>query len=194
VKAITLYQPWAFLVAWGFKTLETRSWGTPYKGELAIHAAAGKPRWDLFVDPKNEELARETVGACTLRAGSVLAVAHLDGVLEIDGFTSMHMEESHTGLEIPDKRVVQQTSSLLGYAWKQGKTRPRGAIALGDGTSRSVRNEFAFGDLSMGRWAWQLSRVVVMHSDIPCRGRQALWNVPDDVVSAIRAHVIDPTF
>lgn len=39
MRAITLYQPYASLVAVGAKTIETRSWGTPYRGPLLIHAS-----------------------------------------------------------------------------------------------------------------------------------------------------------
>lgn len=38
MKAITLHQPWASLIAWGEKQYETRSWDTQYRGLLAIHA------------------------------------------------------------------------------------------------------------------------------------------------------------
>jgi len=44
VKALTLTQPWAYLVAVGAKTIETRSWRATYRGPLAIHAAKGFPR------------------------------------------------------------------------------------------------------------------------------------------------------
>ncbi|MFZ5688643.1 MAG: ASCH domain-containing protein [Bacillota bacterium] len=43
MKAITLWQPWASLVAIGSKKIETRSWATKYRGPLAIHAAAKTP-------------------------------------------------------------------------------------------------------------------------------------------------------
>ena len=43
MKALTLTQPWASLVACGAKTIETRSWRTPYRGPVAIHAAKGFP-------------------------------------------------------------------------------------------------------------------------------------------------------
>jgi len=43
MKAITLWQPWAQLVAIGEKTVETRSWPTKYRGEIAIHAAKNLP-------------------------------------------------------------------------------------------------------------------------------------------------------
>lgn len=38
-KAITLWQPWATLVAIGAKQFETRSWMTCHRGPLVIHAA-----------------------------------------------------------------------------------------------------------------------------------------------------------
>lgn len=41
MKALTLTQPWASLVAIGAKCIETRSWSTPYRGRLAIHAGKG---------------------------------------------------------------------------------------------------------------------------------------------------------
>ena len=44
MKAITLTQPWATLVAMGAKQVETRSWSTAYRGQIAIHAAKGYPK------------------------------------------------------------------------------------------------------------------------------------------------------
>src|SRR5688500_9634413 len=47
MKALTLWQPWASLVAVGVKTIETRSWPAPnsLNGErIAIHAAAKRPK------------------------------------------------------------------------------------------------------------------------------------------------------
>jgi activating signal cointegrator 1 len=42
MKVITIWQPWASLVAIGLKAYETRGWTTEYRGELLIHAAK---RW-----------------------------------------------------------------------------------------------------------------------------------------------------
>lgn len=38
MKAITIKQPWATLIALGEKQFETRSWQTKYRGPIAIHA------------------------------------------------------------------------------------------------------------------------------------------------------------
>lgn len=43
MKALTLWEPYATLVAHGFKEVETRDWYTNYRGPLAIHAAKRKP-------------------------------------------------------------------------------------------------------------------------------------------------------
>jgi hypothetical protein len=61
MRAITLTQPWATLVAIGAKKFETRSWNTDYRGPLAIHAALKFPmaaRWLLASDPFRSEFIK----------------------------------------------------------------------------------------------------------------------------------------
>lgn len=43
MKALSLIQPWASLIALDAKRIETRSWATRYTGPLAIHASATMP-------------------------------------------------------------------------------------------------------------------------------------------------------
>jgi hypothetical protein len=38
IKSLTLIQPWASLICDGRKTIETRSWPTKHRGDIAIHA------------------------------------------------------------------------------------------------------------------------------------------------------------
>lgn len=39
MKVITIWQPWASLITYGHKQIETRSWPTRYRGEILIHSA-----------------------------------------------------------------------------------------------------------------------------------------------------------
>lgn len=39
IDALTLWQPWAQLMAWNWKTIESRSWSTKYPKRIAIHSA-----------------------------------------------------------------------------------------------------------------------------------------------------------
>lgn len=42
IKVITVWQPWATLIALRVKRLETRSWATKYRGPLAIVSVGPK--------------------------------------------------------------------------------------------------------------------------------------------------------
>lgn len=44
MKALTIRQPWATLIASGVKTIETRTWATKHRGPLVIHAGAALDR------------------------------------------------------------------------------------------------------------------------------------------------------
>ena len=77
MKALTLTQPWATLVANGSKRIETRSWSTLYRGHLAIHAAKGYPKWAKETCEEEDfatALDQEVAG---LPTGCVLAVCRL---------------------------------------------------------------------------------------------------------------------
>jgi hypothetical protein len=74
MKALSLTQPWATAVALGIKQWETRSWATGFRGEVAIHAAKGFPRWAKdFALMEHEEgrLPKD------LPLGSIVCVAEL---------------------------------------------------------------------------------------------------------------------
>lgn len=75
MKALTLTQPWATLVAIGAKRIETRSWRTSYRGALAIHAAKGFPKWARETC-EEFEFARE-LGPNPLPLGAVVATCRL---------------------------------------------------------------------------------------------------------------------
>ncbi len=78
MKALTLTQPWATLVALGAKTVETRSWRTNYRGILAIHAAKGFPisaRELCTESPFCEALSGVGYG---LPRGFIIAICRLD--------------------------------------------------------------------------------------------------------------------
>jgi hypothetical protein len=75
IKAISLWEPWATLMARGVKRHETRHWATDHRGRIAIHAAktldlAGAP--DLLC---LSLLGRDWSAACA--RGAVVAIGDL---------------------------------------------------------------------------------------------------------------------
>lgn len=85
MRAITLHQPWASLLAVGPKKHETRSWKTKHRGWIAIHAAKRFDRLVMNACAKfNEELEEMgyRVGYVRPPLGAVVAVAKLCTIIK----------------------------------------------------------------------------------------------------------------
>ena len=77
MRLISLWEPWATLMALGAKRVETRSWSTSYPGWLAIHASkGGLSKRDLADYLAKPEFAWALQGA-TLSPGRIVAVVKL---------------------------------------------------------------------------------------------------------------------
>lgn len=71
MKVITIKQPWATLIAEGYKEYEFRTWKTKYRGEILIHAGKGidKKAMERFKHlnleyPKGQIIAKAKLTDC----------------------------------------------------------------------------------------------------------------------------------
>lgn len=86
MKAITIWQPWASLLACGAKQFETRSWATSYRGPIAIHAAKKDISDVLRILPRDiADQMKKAIGTewKDLPTGAVIATAELVNVWNI---------------------------------------------------------------------------------------------------------------
>lgn len=85
MKAISLWQPWATLMALGLKNIETRSWPTKYQGALLIHASLKMNRSLLAISgPIKEALSqRGFTSIADLPRGGIIGKVELIGCLKI---------------------------------------------------------------------------------------------------------------
>lgn len=165
MKAITLTQPWATLVAIGAKSVETRSWfvGPAQRGvgaqplglPLAIHAAKGFPTEAQMLvaeEPFTSALRRAFPNAASPREcidqlprGAVIATAVLLHCVTVE-----HLEHA--------PHILTQT-------------------------------ERAFGNYGAGRYAWRLWDVRALVEPIPARGSLGLWewDAPMDLEARLAA-------
>ncbi|CQR74146.1 ASCH domain protein [Sporomusa ovata DSM 2662] len=160
MKAITILQPWASLIACGKKQIETRNWATKYRGPIAIHAGARFDRklWNLsLVDPIRNALDDLGYGNRNdLPLGAVIAIVDL-----VDCYYIVH----HPGTDID----IAKNINIGAESMTEDKHDPDfGKYIV------PTEQEFAFGDWTPGRYAWILENV---HSidPIPAKGRQRLW-------------------
>lgn len=107
MKAITLTQPWATLIAIGAKVIETRGWQTMYRGELAIHAAKGFPDHCVhltYTDPFRRHLmAAGFDTAADLPLGVIVARARLIEIYPTDDERCEGLLHNHGAR--PDERA-----------------------------------------------------------------------------------------
>ena len=176
MKALTLTQPWAALVAIGAKHIETRSWATSYRGPLAIHAAKGigsvGGAMGLMSLCRTEPfraalLAGGILGTPLLPRGAIIATCEL-----IDCVPTVH-----PGI-----------ANEPGKPWFTGAHKGVGQHYY-EVPPPQDSNEFAFGDYSPGRFAWLLADVKLLPRPIPCKGALGLWRVDAPALAAIAEQI-----
>lgn len=116
MKALTLTQPWATLIAYGRKRIETRSWSTSFRGRIAIHAAKGLGPVGGKRGLKDQCLARpfsNYIAGWNVPLGAIVAVATIVKVVQIDmGVRAEVLSQTTT----PDEFMFGDYTSGR-YAW-----------------------------------------------------------------------------
>ncbi len=176
MKAISLWQPWASLVACGAKPYETRHWAPPRAliGQpIAIHAAKKIDKGAaLFAEELMygqhdnhsglaerieatwgdcpDELMGKFGNAC-MPIGCVVCTATLDAAFQLGEIAEVD--------GYPSARVIaRMTSRIGGDAWH---------VPLDD-----------FGDYSRHRWAWLLRDVKPLKPPAAAKGAQGFFELP----------------
>ena len=98
MKAISIQQPWAWLIVNGYKDLENRTWATKYRGRVLIHA----PK---TVDKTGFQAQREWVQASGIQIPDDLPTGAIVGEATITGtVTASHSPwfEGPVAIELAD--------------------------------------------------------------------------------------------
>jgi len=153
MRAITLYQPWATLIALGLKRFETRHWATTWRGEIAIHAGAARTDWNKL----QRELAHYRSGQYTCGNGSLADVyfRYQTGLLPNGLRLNEPMPFSAVLCIVKIVDCIPMTPDFI-----IGQT----------------REERAVGGWAPGRYAWQLEMVEQFAQPIPAKGGQGIWH------------------
>lgn len=185
MKALTIRQPWASLIAAGVKTIETRSWSTKYRGPLAIHAGKRRPghgevgdwcfddcghdRGWIAPTDGHDGYTGEPIPSIVgdfMPLGAVVATCTLADVIPIvapGGFVG------HT-IGVLDPGEDGDPDGL--WEWRP----PQDG---GEAHSTSWHNrtdQLPFGDFTPGRYAWLLTDIAPC-DPVPAKGRLGLWDL-----------------
>jgi hypothetical protein len=132
IPALTLWQPWASLIAIGAKPYETRSRPPPHRlvgRRIAIHAAARKPRRS-DLDSETHRAMCEAFGSVhrfpTLPLGVIVCTAILAEALPVEHVPHDRLGDYSTGrwawrledVRRVDPHVPAKGLQLWGWPWR----------------------------------------------------------------------------
>jgi hypothetical protein len=167
--ALTLWQPWAYVVAGGWKPVENRDWPPPawlLGRYFAVHAGARYSEADaLWMRDERERLGLPHAPPAEhgIARGAIVAVARLAGAVELEPAEPISIEVARSGAPPPARRVRQTFGQLSADQVERVRASP----------------------WTSGPWAWLLEDVVAVPA-VACRGAQKLWAVPDEVADLVR--------
>lgn len=147
MKAITVHQPWAMLLAFGEKEYETRSWATKYRGPIAIHAGLHSVTLKRFMAKQDWQNAHPDSFFQRLRE---VVLRHRDP-----------FKASYGDAEFFPQGAIVAVGELVAMHMRYPPD--------------LSEQEAAFGFFGDGRVAWQIANVRRLETPIPARGQQGLW-------------------
>lgn len=166
MKAVTVRQPWATLIAVGAKRVETRSWATRHRGVLAVRAAKafpGEARRLCWYKPLYSPLSD---AGCVRINYRYQAVPEKEVCLPLGAIVAV--VELVACWRLTESAIYSVPCDVTRWG------REYWSVDIS-------RDELAFGDYAPGRYGWVLAEVRRLEKPIPCRGQQGLWTVPGEI-------------
>lgn len=105
MKVLTIKQPWATLIAEGYKEYEFRTWNTKFRGELLIHAGKGIDR---------EAMKRFEYLNLSYPTGAIIAKVRVSDCIIVDDYLREELERKD---KIVYRNVIMD-KTWNGYAFK----------------------------------------------------------------------------
>jgi activating signal cointegrator 1 len=169
MKALSLLQPWASACVVkrsqvGFnmavKSIETRNWGTKYRGDLLIHASKGKSHFN--------KLAMNTK-----------LIDYIESP-EVDlGF---HERDMPLGVIIGKVTLIDVVQFGVGEIIDHRGSNNSMTYFKGNMMWKISDEEILLGDYSVGRYGWLLAHPILFDKPIPMKGKLGIWEVDDRLI------------
>lgn len=156
MKCLSIQQPWAWAIVTGLKRIENRTWRTPHRGPMLVHAGKTQLRmkdsslskwWAEYVPEASfPSVVREAEQHC----GMIVGVVELVACTCVDG------------------QAVK-----LAERWEQNY-RDRG---------ERISQQMRFMDIRLGTIYWVVRPIAAFERPLPWKGTLGLFDVPDEAIA-----------
>lgn len=120
MKALSIKQPWAWLICKGYKDVENRNWGTSYTGRIYIHASKNFDNSAFnFIRDKVDDCVWQSIYYGKLSLGAIIGEATLTNVIR-----KIHLTESDhvdIGSQQAELEYLKRTCPSYFSPWFTGK-------------------------------------------------------------------------
>ena len=158
IRVLSMRQPWAWLVAAGYKTIETRTWRTNYRGPLLIHACG---KWNA----KNVEIFTRITHPGVLNSKEI---EHLESVV------------------IKKNSLMRYTSGIIGMASLKDEAHTYFDPSSTCNLRSLYKRRHLCVPVDCYSWigvkGWWLENAKLFDTPISCKGTLRLWIPPEPVI------------
>lgn len=162
MRAISLWQPWAELIARKLKYYETRSFECE-PGELAIHAALKPYRSDAYSRDFRTQLLMDEVDPYWLKYGAVLCV--------VEVLNSRPVEDIRHAISDRERMYgnYDSTCERCAARWHDGTPQPGRDLWV---NTADMNCSACKGTCIVQRYAWQLKLLYRLEKPLEVKGHQ----------------------
>lgn len=118
-KAISIQQPWAYLICKGIKDIENRTWKTSFRGRVYIHVGvkSAKEPYMIFTDEQGDaidHLIMDVLDSYKKRSAIIGSVEIVDCVVN---HSSIWAEKTEGIIDSNTKEFIAHRDNKIIYNW-----------------------------------------------------------------------------
>lgn len=157
MRGLTVKPPWSTAIAMGAKRIENRSWSTPYRGPVAVHAGkawafkSGEPLDDRLWELGKSYASTRPIPTLALLDFNLRQCHHRGAVIAVAELVDCHVDVGCCKPSWGDESWIEP-----------------------DGTVHDV-------------YHWRLAHVRPLNPVVPARGALGLWKPTPELLAAIEA-------
>jgi hypothetical protein len=152
MKTLSIKTPYAYLIAYGVKTIENRTWKTKYRGKILIHAS-GIDIEDIFDDYLPKEILEE-----------------------YQKYWNAIDNNQKYELQLKDSKKMAELDKISEKIIKEKKIFYKSGLIIGEVEIIDIQKNYDSIWAEKNCYNWILINPIIFNKPIPIKGKLGLWD------------------